>query len=383
MASARERQFDLAKGVCILAVIGHHVTSNASRKYLEEKSAEWWVMMAINRLSHIAVPVFLFLSALLIARSMAKRPDEPTWQFYRKRVPGVLWPYLVWTGLYVAFRLFIVKNDADVFVTTKTWPLLGEVQGPGLLVDPHGWVRMLTLGKSYFHVYFMAVLLQTILAFPLLAWAARQRLSWWPFLLAALALQWVWYFVQGNYIDFSSPGSLFPSYIAPILVGAWLGLRWKSDEMPKTGPVALAGLLVAAGYLWAGMARFAGVSVTTTLYNMLYMASACLLGLALLAVCEAASGSKRNGWLERAGEASLGLYFVHPVILYFTGGPKISGFLSSVPLPALVLFLLVTLAAAAILAVLVLTRADKLIFGRPLVSSRVKASSKEVGPVPS
>lgn len=388
MATARERQFDLAKGVAILAVILHHVTSNAARKYTEDHSSTWWGLMVVNRLSHIAVPMFLFFSALLIARSLAKRTNDSWFTFYRKRLPGVLWPYVVWMGIYIAFRLFVVKNNADVYLSQVELPLIGSVQGPALLTHWQGWVKMIFLGKAYFHIYFMAVLLQSIIAFPLIALVAKLRLNWWTFLGTALAVQWLWYFIQGNYIDFSSPGSLFPSYIGPILVGAWLGLRWDQAEFRKASgfSLGLATTMSVGAYLAAGMIRFAGTPVSTTVYNMLYMASACTLGLALLNACAKWSESTQNRWLERIGEASLGLYLLHPILIYSTGGPRLSAFLQATPFPPLFLLLFVLAGSILILALLHILRLDRWIFGRPLVSKPklgVEPTAEKVGSVSS
>ncbi len=118
MARERDASFDIVKGISILAVMVIHSTSHSSRKYTDEHSGGWWGLMLTNRLKSFAVPTFLLVSALLLARSLATY-DKPNWLvFYNRRVVGAVWPFAVWTILYIAFRLYVQRSTGDIQLAT-------------------------------------------------------------------------------------------------------------------------------------------------------------------------------------------------------------------------------------------------------------------------
>lgn len=102
-AKQRDAVFDVAKGLGILAMLGIHCSNNSARLYTDAKSWGWWSLVFINRFCNFAVPLFLLLSAVLYAKSFSSKPD---WKgFYSRRLVGVAWPYLVWSLLYMLFRM--------------------------------------------------------------------------------------------------------------------------------------------------------------------------------------------------------------------------------------------------------------------------------------
>lgn len=84
-AQQRDLAFDIVKGVSILEVVAHQTLGISLRLFAEKGTAEWWGLFAFYKTLHFAVPAFLMMSALLLARSLAKQ-GKPNWtRFYIRR----------------------------------------------------------------------------------------------------------------------------------------------------------------------------------------------------------------------------------------------------------------------------------------------------------
>ncbi|MCX6382492.1 MAG: acyltransferase family protein, partial [Armatimonadetes bacterium] len=134
----RDATFDIVKGISILEVMLHHLLSFSASRFSRVGSSVWWAMMMAHKVLHFAVPTFLLLSALLLAKSL-RRTEQPDWKrFFKRRAERSLLPYLLWTTIYLGFRLRFVH-------------VLREVQGvhlslagrtitvPALLLDATEW----------------------------------------------------------------------------------------------------------------------------------------------------------------------------------------------------------------------------------------------------
>lgn len=366
-AAPRERTFDIVKGLCILAVIFHHSSSYSARKHLDDHSGAWWATMLLNRFSHLAVPIFLFVSALLLARSVSK-PGRIDWvRFYKRRTAGLVWPFVVWSVLYVLFRLYVTKTGADTGIVTRDWPLIGPIQGPNLVANPSSWVNILLWGKAYFHLYFMSVSLQLCLLFPLVVGVLKVRVPLGWFALLSVVLQAAWYLAQREVVHFFAPASLAFAYLVPILVGAWLGYRWKeaSDVMAKARVWAwLAAVAGVTTHLLLAVQLFRGGRISTELYNGSFMVASAALGWILVAEAPRWQERKWAAAMARVGDASLALYLIHPMLLYCFGGNRATALFRSMPFPPAFVFLALTFASLLAVAAIVALRLDHPLFGR-------------------
>jgi peptidoglycan/LPS O-acetylase OafA/YrhL len=371
----REMTFDLLKGIGILEVIFHHLLSFSARKFAIQGEPEWWAMMLANRILHFAVPTFLLASALLLARSIASKA-KPDWQrFYRRRLERTAWPYLVWTVIFVLFRVFILKTGTDVSPTVAYLPWGEAFLGPYLLVSVQGWIHNLIWGKGYFHLYFMAVLFQFSLFFPLLYFILkRYALQFGHLLLLCIPLQFGVFSLQSKVLaprwGFATPGSLALWYLPALLLGMWIGLNWKQWPSVwkawklRMSLVTLAGFLV---YISVSMAELAGARISSLLYNSSATIYTTGMAFLLLGVSSTLKFYPPLGQsLARMGNWSLPLFLIHPLILYFLGGPTLSRFLDSLPLTLVwVSALLLGLTWMTTL-FLQKARMDKWLFGRML-----------------
>ena len=367
-AVRRDATFDILKGIGIGEVMVHHLLAHSARKFAVAGSVEWWALAVTNRVLHFAVPTFLLASALLLARSVA-RQARPDWKrFGVRRVLRTLWPYLLWSVVYVVFRIAVVKIGDDVepkqFVAGRTLPAL-LVDGPGLIED-------LFWGKAYYHLYFLVVLLQSSLLFPLLFFFLRRvRLSFGGVLLLALGAQGVVFFLQATLVRAPYPASTVFWYLPPVLVGVWLGLNgdaWPAVWRAWRVPFAVATLGGLGVYLFLSVVSLGGGRIASLPFNAavnIYTSGAALLLLAL-----AGRLARRAGWaarrLARVGDWSLPLFLIHPLVLHLLSGPTIGRVWNALP------FSQVWVGAAMLGVTWGLTtlawrlRADRLLFGRSL-----------------
>src|SRR5207237_676971 len=120
---------------------------------LASESPLWYALVVLHRACYWAVPGFLMLSAAVNAQSLLKRPDLR--RYAASRMQSVLWPYLVWSVIYVVYRK--LDNPAGFHLSTA----------PSLL-----WY-----GKSFPHLYFMVALIQLLIVLPFLLPLLRRKPS--------------------------------------------------------------------------------------------------------------------------------------------------------------------------------------------------------------
>ena len=108
---------------------------------LPQGSPEWLLLAAANRTLHFAVPAFLFMTTLVLGASFYR--EFRLGRYLRNRALRLLWPYLLWSGIYLLFRYW----DTGVF-------------------QPERLLHQLLFGKAYFHLYFLVVALQLTLLLP-------------------------------------------------------------------------------------------------------------------------------------------------------------------------------------------------------------------------
>lgn len=203
--SPRVEALDLFRGVGALAAVGIHVLQAILKDY-PHNSLVWLIAGVVNRLLLFAVPSFLLLTAILLTRKLLKDYDLKT--YYRKRIQGALFPYLLWSVLYtgIAYKLDPKFTAHDAMV------------------------RILT-GKSFYHLYFLGVILQLYLVLPLLVPLFRRPKPLALLLPLLIGLELGFYWLNRRYLNLPYLGSVLPWYIVTLGLGMWLGS--KSAELPQ------------------------------------------------------------------------------------------------------------------------------------------------------
>ncbi|PNY82512.1 acyltransferase [Deinococcus koreensis] len=290
---------DMFRGLTILEVVGHHASGLALR-YAQPGTLGHEALLILNRTLHFAVPAFVFLSAVVLTRSLLKH-FEPRRYFVRRLTRGG-WPYLLWSVLYALWYVWTGQRGAET------------------LSDPERWRDWLLYGKASYHLYFLLVALEVYLVLPLLLPVARRRPSITAALLLGVAAQLGLYLLNREVLRLPFPASTVLWYMLPIMVGMAVGARF--SEFPawwrRRRGVLLPLLAVAyALYLPVALEYVRSGQVTPVVYAGLSWVFTSLMALTLLGL---AFRLQRTPGRVRAAVATLGtvslqVYLLHPAIL--------------------------------------------------------------------
>jgi len=346
--AGRVAAVDVFRGLAIIEVVVHHVSGMALRHVGSDTAASFW-LLGVNRTLHFAVPAFLFMSALILTRA-ALANFEPG-AYYKKRLLKSARPYLVWTVLFVLFR-----------VATEQDP-------PSVLTQPERWFVWLAYGKGYFHLYFLAIALQLYLLLPLLLPAWRRVRSLAGVVVVGVVVQGAVYVLNREFIHFRFPATMLAWYVLPVMLGMYFGATsgaferlWQRSRSVILGLAAVA----LAWYVPTAMRAHLQLPVSSASYSAAHWAYTTLMALVLFGVANAMT--TRGGRVQRAlsglGRVSLQVYLLHPVLLYAAnqwGTPR---------QPVLLVVTLLAYALASLLLPAVIaralrgTRASDWLFGR-------------------
>lgn len=360
----RDALFDVAKGIGILLVLGHHSFSNSARLYTVSHSILWWILTFGNRILSFSVPVFLLISAILSARGLINKPAVGP--FYRRRFPALIWPYLVWTFLYWCARMLQDPNARKRVPAS----IFGHVfRGPALLV--HFRERFLDLfwGKAYFHMYFMVVLFELLLLLPLAVKYVRWRKpGFWETLFTAFVLQGVIMVIQHVTAWMPYPGSCALWYLGSLLPGAWIGSNWdlfKEECRKYIKPLSVLIVITGTAFLSEEVKVILGVEANNYLTNgSLTIYASCL---SVIAVMVAMTLTEKVRWrkvLEPLGKNSLQIYLIHPGVMAVLERPRIASLLSESHIAPILSPALMLSIVLGMIWFMRTTKIEKLFFGR-------------------
>lgn len=312
---------DLLRALAVLALALMHVV------------ATWWEVAllgsaalggsrVVHGASQVSVPLFFLVSMLVLAQRRADERLEPAGRWVLARLRELALPVGVWLGLYWVVGVALRRSGVWAGWLVPVWPeVLGEAAPVVAL-----------------HVWYLGVLLQLVVVFPLVQWGvervAQERTGRVLAVLGALlALKWAWSLVlppsrsgAGEWAGFFAPYWLDTvvfalawqraSWRLPESLGArarleWLGLlglalvisvaellRWFPRELPQSA--------VQVGW------RFGNMLVGLVLFSVLLLGR----GEALRRL---PAGLARWGG-EFARQYGFGFYLAHVLLLVLAAG---------------------------------------------------------------
>jgi len=304
------------RGLCMLGVIGIHVGSYA----LANPTINIHLLGLLEIVSRFTVPAFFFLSAFGLFYHTSVEDDFSYSDFLRRRTQVVLYPYIVWTILYTAYKAVLAHN---------AWGLMPHVLGLTLL-----------FGNGMYHLYFLVILLWFYALMPLWRWALRSILK------APIVLMAILFFVQMavNYWSSYMAGSVQFSqewlqyifsmrlnyfvgfYIWIFLLGGILAERFDTmlEWIDSHGfgitvgfILSLVAMLGSYYYVMAewGYTRLEAIYTVHQLspQGLVYTGMGCIFFVWAFTV-SSMSDIVETFWTE-LGNASYGIYLVHPFML--------------------------------------------------------------------
>ena len=126
---------DALRCLAILLVIALHVTAPIMVSPTLAQTNTWLACMVLDPLVRVGVPLFLMISGCLMLDDPRSREITP---FYKKQLPKLLIPLVVWNGIY--FAVAVLTGSQPLSLSVFLQLLLG--QG----VKYHMWYIYMLLG---------------------------------------------------------------------------------------------------------------------------------------------------------------------------------------------------------------------------------------------
>lgn len=310
-------ELNILRGISILAVLMVHATSAAMASMKDSSLYGGYVFL--NTFSLFCVPSFIFLTGFVLFYNYYDKPL--TWdtvkQFFGKRLMAIVIPYFVISVGYFSLKYGLYYSDLDASELLRK---LGNY---------------LLYGKAYAHLYYVIIIIQFYVLFPLLL-LLFQRSSWLRRLAIPLgfAVQWAFYLLNRAMLEVPSKGSVSFTYFSPFLIGAFFGMyyphlkRWLAfgaDFRFKGKAAGVWGLMAvwlacAAGYIAMWYETRTGAEKLASYwyeigYNLFtVLTTVVLLKLAYWIWSKGAPFVKNS--LTDLSSLSFGIYLVHPAFLY-------------------------------------------------------------------
>ena len=320
-------ELDLVRAIAIIAVIAIHSTTNPIVN-LDKNSVMYPFYIFINTFSAFAVPTFIMLSGLVLFYNYYPRDFGPKAikDFYFKRIIYIAIPYITISLLYYIFNHYYVGKSFNVMVIDFVGKLLN--------------------GRANYQLYYMVVIIQFYIAFPLFLglikkynWLAKNTL-WLGFL-----IQWIFWYINSHYIHYSRTSVVPFTYFSYFFVGAYIGIYYEKVKIwlfhsfnQINLKIKLFRFTLILTWLFSTLAYLFliyqlriedPVKINTVVYTILYNVFTLSTGLIIyqLAV-KVYSKYSSILWvkaLEIIGIISFGIYLIHPFFYIYYNKIQYSG----------------------------------------------------------
>lgn len=292
------------RGGGIIAVIFIHTTALALDT-LHPGSPLFYAFFFVNRAAQFAVPLFIFMSGLSLIYAYAGRA-VPYLNFLKRRVTSVVIPYLSWSLIY--------------FLWVKRSGWLSSANPASFAADLALFLRGALLGTTYYHLYFVMIILQFYLLFPSLRkWMQRPGLL--PTLLSLAAFQIAYvFFSQRHYFRFND--RFFLSYLIFFVLGMLAGQDlggFRRFLVQYSRKVKLAfGLGLVTFLTLSYFSQVLGLRIPGFWLSLTWIGYSLLTTVFLAQQILPGRGLKRarlGQLLDSLGRYSFPIYLIHPLIL--------------------------------------------------------------------
>ena len=301
----RLEALDFTRVIAMLAVVMIHVSST----FIYSDSGFTVLGMnlgfMLNQVTRFAVPLFILISGMSLGISTK---GGSAVSFWKRRILKVGIPYVVWFFIYDLYN-----HGLDVGAYAKE-----------CLAAPRALFRGLLLGQSAPHLYFIIILIQLYLVYPLLEKALKKA----PVATVALSFA-VTCLIQCLYAFRRMGMDLIPKWIYPylwLLLPTWVGYFALGAALNKESIGRI--YAFAARHAWTllcGTVFFAALYVVEAkVENSLDSIKTGLVAyvvLMVLATFALWSKIQRWEWVKKTvaflSARSMTVYFCHVLVLYF------------------------------------------------------------------
>lgn len=282
---------------CLLVILIHCMGSAISQTAPE--SASYAVFTSLFRLSSFAVQGFVFLSAVKL---FMKKGSVPYGTFMLKRLKTVFLPYIVYVLIYYIYKLSVENQSFDVLY----------------------FIRSIFLGDMHAHFYFVVLIMQFYLLFPLFhRLYAKGNAAAVTVLSVSVSLAFQFSFPHALKIlsgfDYFYTDRTFLTYLAYWTLGAFAGINYeafKASILKIKYPVFIC-FLIFSFLLCPENYRVMRFSEYMPGFGELFFAYTfpAILAFFILALMLSNLKVFKSGLFSSMNKVSYRVYLIHPIIL--------------------------------------------------------------------
>ncbi|MBN6186283.1 acyltransferase [Aneurinibacillus sp. BA2021] len=289
-------ELDWLRAFAALSVISIHTTSTYVMK---NDMAYIW-----NQAMRYAVPLFIILSGFLLYYSDRKKTSIPYGSFYKRRFSKILIPYVIWTVLYAVYKHWDVLLAAEY---STFFSALGD---------------HLLYGTGFVHLYFLIIMVQLYLIYPLLYMWLRKHAG------SFLAVTFVLTLTAEAILYFHSLGIwrvprltvpyviMLPLWIFYFAMGMYLAQCRERWEPWLNGKQSRLGILYALAFLLLLMdSKWTGTFDSSIKPTVLVYCFASYFFFYSLAIKAKAIGGKIGASVDWLSQQSFLVFLLHPFVL--------------------------------------------------------------------
>lgn len=319
MQNDRQRlRLNELRGISIVGVLMIHIS--ATFLYMSSNELTNIMLLSINQWARFSVPIFFMITGMVLYHNYGEGEINYL-AFISKRLRYIIIPYLLWAMIYGYIRTSGIEGIDTQIV--KAW-----------IIDTLS-------GRVSYHLYFIVVLVQLYLIFPLIRSSLMPPYAFWTLLLSVIVYgvltYSLWIQLQGNvvwptgYQFIIDHNNIVFWWLLYFVLGTRLSQFWPTWEQFDKGfkkdkrRIVFLGVLVILGAMLVWMVRLAydaylnwpaGFSASANFFRM----SVLLYTLLFVMMAYLWNRSRWfNRTLEVLGRYSFGMYLSHVFFLKYIG----------------------------------------------------------------
>jgi len=289
---------DIVRVVAMFGVVLLHVAAPLLYKFGDISLSYWWVANIYDTAVRVCVPLFFMISGYLL---LGKK--EPILIFLKKRLIKVIIPLIVWSVIYILWKSYVIGNGDISFSY-----FLKAIISP---VETHLWFLYVIIG-IYFYVPILRIIVQNSkikhLYYFIVLWIIS--VSFIPFLEKLWATE--------NHIDLLMISGYGGYFVLGYILGK-INLSKKWFFVSFFVIIALIGFTAyGTFYLSDGDNEFNGYLYEYLSLNIILCSTtAFILIKYLFDVIIIIKSKIILKSIRTLSSASLGIYLIHPILLYY------------------------------------------------------------------
>jgi len=182
---------------CLMVILIHISATPVVSLSLNSPTQLFFIFM--NHISKPAVPIFIFISGFLL-HNIYKNQKIQLITYYKKRLPKLLLPYVLWCTVYYALYAYFGYYPKNLIFFLK-----GVLQGTFI-----------------YHLYFMVIIIQFYFLYPIFQLISK-KINESKLLIFSLIIQ-----LSVILVIFPMKDRLFITYLSYFVLGMWVNTKAES-----------------------------------------------------------------------------------------------------------------------------------------------------------